>query len=341
LIKAMRNPLAVFLAVIIVTGLILSSGCTTAITTTTTTTATAVPMTEVSENKTITLTAEPTITTSSAIPTTTTTKPPAITRSMNPEEEFLAKGLSNFENTNSYKFDLSLDISMNITAQKSGIIVMKTLSSGGFDKSTKEMEMKMSMAMRGESSEAEDSFSQNASYDLYMSHDWAYLRTETPELGEQWEKYSVSNLDDAFNVDIVEQQTAMLDSPSKIEIIGSEIVNGFDCFIFSVVPDKAALAKYLNEQQASGTNFNSLLDYNDVLKSYTILCYIGKDSNLLMRITYDIQMEYTNAQAGIYSSSGKTSMILFMDMNIHNLNQPFSVTLPPEAETATITGSDS
>jgi hypothetical protein len=343
------------LLVCIVTSLALS-GCTGAAITTTVPVITSAPPTTAE----IITTSPPAETTTAAITTTpppatiastiVETTTPALTtpvRQLTPEEQIVADAMSYFEELNSYTFDVVLGMTMVMTSgNQTGSMVIKSNYGGGVDLAAKNMQLLLDMSMTSET--PMDDFysendtdrsqtmiydSQNMSLDMYVLEDWVYMRTESDTEPETWIKSPTTNMDDAFNLDLVKQQTVMLDSPSKIEFLRSEIVDGINCDVYSVTPDKAALERYLNKQTGA-TGLNTV-DYGDMLKSLSYICYIAKDTNLLERISLNLVLEMTEENAGPSMDwYDKLVMTMTMDMNVGGHGQPFNLTLPDEAADA-------
>jgi hypothetical protein len=226
-------------------------------------------------------------------------------------------------------------LNMDMTATggtQPGTISMDTTSDGGINLDTNQMELTMDLSMTSDNPDL-DTGLQNMSYSMYMLTDWVYMKIAMPGLGEQWMKANITNPDESFNMNIAEQQTAMLESPSKIELVRSETVDGVDCNVFSITPNMDELADWYNEQ--GSTDLNNNIDYTDVFKEYSILCYVSKDANQLKRMALTMVMQMNAEDAG--ESSEEFDMMnidVLMDMTIADQNGSFSVVLPPEAENA-------
>lgn len=261
-----------------------------------------------------------------------------------PEAITLSTGITNFQNLNSYTYDLKMGMTIKTSGNQTGSVVMQTTSNGGADKSAKTMVMKIMMNATLEGADDPNGNtttpqSESQNYDLYELGDTAYTRTAAADTGEKWSKYSIADPDKAFSIDVVKQQMRILDSPTDIQNEGSETINGSDCYKLSVIPDMDAVVNYLNSQQ-SGTDYSQILDFKDALKSCSILCWVGKDNNLLMRVSISINVEYSLQQVGFSTNpDDQATTDIVMDLTMNNINEPFSVTLPPEANSAADQGS--
>ncbi len=247
-------------------------------------------------------------------------------------EKKLADAMTNFENLQSYTFDLVLNMDITGTGgTQPGNIVMETSSSGGINMDSKQMELKMLMSMTGDVPDMEEGL-QNLGLDIYLIDNWTYMRVKMAEIGEQWMKANTTNPDEAFNINMAQKQVAVLDSPSMIEIIRTESVNGIECDVYSVTPDMASLAEWYNEQ--GNYDLENNIDYADVFKDFSILCYISQETNQLKRMSIEMNMQMTGEALDSAAEVDNVNINILMDMNIANENGAFTVVLPPEAENA-------
>lgn len=118
------------------------------------------------------------------------------------------------------------------------------------------------------------------------------------------------------------QQNDYLFSKSTITVDGSETINGTSCWKVTITPDLTELIKYLNEQQAIEDS-SAITNPADSLKNIKMTAWVAKDTSFVikMNMTMDI---VTEAQ----------TMSLVMSTTITNINQPVTITLPPDAVNA-------
>jgi len=249
-------------------------------------------------------------------------------------EQILSDSLENYENLNTYKFDVDMDILADISGGiQSGKMTIISKISGVTNVASQQMQMKMDMSMS-----AYGSGEQNIAYDMYILADWTYMRMEIPGMGEQWIKMPTTDeLMESYNTDVVDQQLQPLDSPVKIELLRYEDVDGLECYVLSITPDMDELMQWVSEQQGTSedVDWEELATISDVFKEFTYVCYIAKDSNLLKKMVVDMVMEFTPEQAGASTGDFDTMMMeIRMDMYLYDHNEPFSINLPDEAENA-------
>lgn len=313
MVKITRIILLSMLAVILTAGLWLSSCSSAATTVPTNTTAAAQP--------------------SSTLPGSTVSAAEQLKY-----EQALGTATTGLDKLNTYRYDMILNMNMDITGgEQAGALIMKTTSSGGINKPTKEMEFKMGISMEGAA--LGDAGAQSVSYDLYMLTEWAYMRLDIPGMGEQWMKTMISGIDKSFNINMAEKQTAVLTDPTTVKYLRTETLNGVECYVLSIEPTMEEMAKWYNEQGS-----NQLADgvnYGDIIKSFSIICYITADTNLLAKMTMNMTMSFTAAQASVAAGSfDNMNVDVLMDMTIHDQNQPFAIILPDAAANATEVSGD-
>jgi hypothetical protein len=260
-------------------------------------------------------------------------------------QQMLADAVNSYKNLNTYKFNIDMDIESNATGGSSPWSMnLSTKWGGGTNVASKQTQMTldMSMAMIGMGQNGDK---QTISYNMYALADWLYMNM--PDFttgGVQWIKVAMSDkVKQMLNLNTVDEQIKPLDSPTTLEYLRTEKVNGIDCYVLSVSPNADELAQWLSKQNTSAGNqdWKSLVNDSSAFKKYSLLCYLTKDTNLLTRMTVDMTLELTASQAGATPSAfDKMQMNLKMDMTLSDHNKPYSVTLPDEAASARLESED-
>lgn len=259
-------------------------------------------------------------------------------------QQMLADSVKSYENLNTYKFIVIMDIATNVTG---GVnpwgTSLQNLVTGGSNIAEEQtgMTMQMTMAMVGM---GQDNEPQSLAYDIYALPDWVYMKMSLTGMGEQWLKVAMSSsLKQILNLDTVSQQMQPLKSPSKVEYLRTEAVDGVDCYVLSVSPSPEQMAKWLTDQKINSGNLDwqNLVSNTDAFKEFSLLYYVAKDSNLTMRMVMNMAIELSAAEAGSTDLSfDNMQMNVKSDMKIFDHNQPFSITLPDEASLATEVSED-
>jgi hypothetical protein len=175
---------------------------------------------------------------------------------------------------------------------------------------------------------------QQMGMEIYIVDEWVYVRMSIPEVGEEWMKMELTP--EMWGLwEQVDQQVELLETATEVKFVGSEVVNGIQCYVFDIMPDMEQLAEYLAQQQvmlgmglAEMENLEELLDKT----SLSIEEWIAKDSSLLMKAQANMRVEVTPDDVGATPEDfDKMTMDLSMDMTVYDYNQPVSIELPPEA----------
>jgi hypothetical protein len=249
-------------------------------------------------------------------------------------EEILNDATTNYALLDTCKFDIDMDISTEIIGGSTpGEMTMYSRISGGMNKSSQQIQMNMDMSVEGTGLG-----SQNVYAEMYIFPDWTYMKMEVPGMGEQWVKMETTeDLAAALNTEAVDQQIGMLDSPLEVTYLRSESVDGLDCYVLSITPNVGELTDWIDQQNTGvdDIDWDEFLDVYSIFTKFSYICYVVKDTRIMKKLVLEMEMEYTSEQMGDYYADFDTqTMYIYMNMNIYDHNEPFSVTLPDEAENA-------
>jgi hypothetical protein len=122
---------------------------------------------------------------------------------------------------------------------------------------------------------------QDISMGMYIVNGWMYMRIGLPQGGEQWMKMKLNNeLWTAQNQ--LSQQIEFLKTAIEVTLLGSEKVDGVDCYVLQIKPNMEALTKWVlsQQQQQSGIGGIDLskLDLAKLFKTISIKEWIAKDT---------------------------------------------------------------
>jgi hypothetical protein len=259
-------------------------------------------------------------------------------------QQMLADSIDNYEKLNTYQLDINTYIATNVTG---GANPWKTTMNnkviGGKNIESDQIHLlqEMTVAMEGQGQNGEV---QTLDRDMYVVNNYLYMNMSLTGMGEQWFKLPLSDkLREFLGFSAVDQEMGILESPAKVEYLGIEQLNGIDCYVLSISPGADELAQWLGEQDTSFTNvdWRALANDSNVYNNFSLLCYLTKDSNLFMKMTIEMAIELNAQQAGAADSDyDKVQMYLYMDMNLYDHDQPYSVTLPPGASFAKLVSED-
>jgi len=233
----------------------------------------------------------------------------------------------------SYRFTMDMEQEVEIfdlsVANESNSMKMTSRSVGAGDVNLTDKSMKMSISSVTSSDDMEDVTTDMEMYfisdTIYMTFDgnWTQLKIPLPE--EMWDKQNQ-----------VKIQIELLNE-SAIELIGSEKINGTDCYKLKVVPDMDTYSKIFEEQFGStppvGVNLTAL--YENMEMKWDV--WLAKDTHLPMK--YQIYVNYIITPDMIEQQNNETKpfkmdAMLGATMNFYDFNQPIIVELPEEAKSA-------
>jgi len=229
-----------------------------------------------------------------------------------------------------YAFDMDASETIDVIGgTEPGTMSLAADATGVIDNANKEMQLGMNMTMN-----VPEEDQQQMGMEIYIVDEWVYVRMSIPEVGEEWMKMELTP--EMWGLwEQVDQQVELLETATEVKFVGSEVVNGIQCYVFDIMPDMEQLAEYLAQQQvmlgmglAEMENLEELLDKT----SLSIEEWIAKDSSLLMKAQANMRVEVTPDDVGATPEDfDKMTMDLSMDMTVYDYNQPVSIELPPEA----------
>lgn len=261
-------------------------------------------------------------------------------------QQMLSDSIVNNNKLNSYKFDLDSNAITSVTGgQNPWKMVLDTAVSGGENIATRQTHLIMAMTYSYSEIASANVGSETLTYDVYGIQDMMYMKMTIPGIIDKWIKVSMSSkMENTFYFNTVDEQMGPLNEPAKITYLKTEKVNGIDCYVLVVTPSTDELAQWLSEQNTSaGKNLDwqNLVKNTAAIKSFSLTAYITKDSNLLTRMVVTTSMEITPAEAGNNPADYDIMQLsINTDMKLSDQNQPYSVTLPSDAASATLVSED-
>ena len=227
------------------------------------------------------------------------------------------------------KADLDMSMTMNMVGGAESVEMTAVGDgTGAVDKVDKEMHMIMNMDM-----DISGQGEQKYALEYYIVGGWMYMMMEIPGQGEQWTKTELAETYDVWWLETgAEVQIKLLTTAIKVNYLGSEAVNGTDCYVFEVVPSMEVAGNLVSQQlQFLGMDLGQF-NPADLLKEISAKQWIAKDSYLPMKAEVDALLEIHPEDVGATEDDFEKMTI---DMNIggryYDYNQPVDITLPPEA----------
>ena len=170
--------------------------------------------------------------------------------------------------------------------------------------------------------------------EMYLAGDTVYIRADAPEEPVGWQ--SEKALPELWETMLLlrEQIIAQRDVLEEVEVnfVGTEEVDGIDCYIFEVMPTEEAFFKAMQKQAQMGQQHSAGPYDLDSLFSAALLqpadtsvrYWVAKDEYYLKRIETALESDLTEL--------GGKYIKIHIDLNIQSPSAPVIVELPPEAE---------
>jgi hypothetical protein len=163
-----------------------------------------------------------------------------------------------------------------------------------------------------------------------------YALAEISEIGLMWAK---SEMPPGYweEMNQVEPQIELLEA-AQVEVIGSELVGGVDCYVLQLTPDMGQLWQLFVQQTeiAYGYEVFDVAEefLQEIFQSFSMKQWIAKDTYLLTKAEIDMAVELTPEASGFPEEEGLMTMDITIVLLAYDYNQPVSIALPPEAEEA-------
>jgi hypothetical protein len=166
----------------------------------------------------------------------------------------------------------------------------------------------------------------------YLLDDFVYMMMDLPEVGPMWMKLEMPEV--AWEeMNQVESQIGLLEA-SQVKIIGSETIDGIDCYVLQLTPDMEQLWQVVMQQaEVAGEEIVDIQGefLEEIFRSSSVKQWIAKDTYFLTKAQIDMVAELTPEALGSPQEEGLVTMEIALDLLFYNYNQSVSIVLPPEA----------
>ena len=171
---------------------------------------------------------------------------------------------------------------------------------------------------------------------VYIIDDYAYMKFQTAEAGDDWIKVSKNDENlDLFNIQMLQQEFEMLESPDNVEFIEYEEIDGKECAVIDLIPNDEYLREYASQQVNMSIELENLDDITGIYESMNYRIWIETDSNYVRKITMDVRIKFTEEQIELMEDfSGEIAAYVTGILSFSGYNTPVSIIIPEEAERA-------
>jgi len=249
-------------------------------------------------------------------------------------QEIIDGVIQSLSDINTYHCDM--DMSMNMAGE------------GGGETVDVSMDMKLNAVIDLENAKMKANITMNTSdpdegdremaMEMYIIGEITYMMMDIPLLGPMWVKAPMP-AGYYQTMGQVKPQVDLLET-AQIELLGSETVNGIDCYLLKVTPDIELLWKLALQQMESPSNGAAFtIDeelLSNMLRSYSVKQWFAKDTYFLAKADVSLSLEITPDSMGFTEEEeGSITMDITMILFSYDYNQPVTIELPPEAAEAT------
>jgi len=249
-------------------------------------------------------------------------------------EEIRDAAVEAWTNIETTQFDLNT--TWNITkknGEPSEVLLLITITGTGIlDEVNQEMKLETEMtSMTSSYLPPEAGGTMDIQIEQYLIPRAIYTKTTIPGGPTIWTKEDVEK--DWEEVSPMKQEMELLTS-GQVELLGSEEINGTDCYLLKVVPSIEKLWEVMIEP--SMLIMEEEVDPQEMVESGSLRVWIAKDSLFLMKD--EMEMRTVVSSEAVKLPLGEEEFEMIVDVegsSTHrNYNEPVSIELPPEAEEA-------
>lgn len=242
-----------------------------------------------------------------------------------------SNAISNSAELTTAKFEMSMSMAMEVTGGSDpGKATMSANAFGSIDIINMEMQMTLNGSMNFPGSDGDISFEEA----MYLTGGWLYMEVSVPGEGDYWIKEKLP--DYAWTSENpLAQQVEFLQTAFQVTKLGTEKVDGVDCYIIQVTPDMGALSKWVMSQQRSTDLDMGNIDLSKVFKSFSIKEWIARDEYLPVKAEINVSLEMRPEDMGETAESAdmdKLTMNMSEQIKYYDYGKPVTIQLPPEAQ---------
>jgi len=223
------------------------------------------------------------------------------------------------------EFDMEMAIEMFIAVEGEMVdMVLSTDGTGALDIPGEKLYMDMTMVL-----EMPEIDEMEMAMEVYIVDDWVYAGTSIFGLPPAWVKAPVES-DDWDEMNIASQQVDLL-LGVEVEIVGTDTVDGTECYVLEVTPDMEKVWA-LMAFAGAGEALPSDLDLEELISDMSFKQWIAKDTYFTLKTNMDLTLELTPESLGMESEGDfEAAAELALLITLYNVNEPVTIELPPEA----------
>jgi hypothetical protein len=246
-------------------------------------------------------------------------------------QEIIDGVIESFDNIKTYQFDL--DMTMHATGKEKDEAVEHTMTmnnSGTLDFDNLQMKVALSGGSDDEMMKVE----------MYVIDGMMYAKPEAPGEEPMWikSKAPAEAWGSLSGVSGLNNYQALLQT-AQVEVIGSDRVEGIDCYVLKLTPEMGELYQTAMDPTGGGGTGQVLPPVpeellQDIFRNFSVKQWVAKDTYFLMKVEIDMALETPPDLLEYLNEEGVKSVDITISFLAYNYNQPVTIVLPSEAEEA-------
>lgn len=166
----------------------------------------------------------------------------------------------------------------------------------------------------------------------YLIDNVMYTKSYTADTTTTWTKQKFTE-ESWENLNQMAQQMDMLKS-APVELLGSEQLDGIDCYVLRVTPDLAEMYQTMMQNFSSeGKWLSKIFDFKEMIQNASVKMLVAKDTFFVIKD--EIKMTLVMNQDSMHMPLGDTKLEMKMDYEMitrnYDYNKPVTITPPTEA----------
>ncbi|HID44052.1 MAG TPA: hypothetical protein EYP30_09855 [Archaeoglobaceae archaeon] len=243
------------------------------------------------------------------------------------------------EKVDTYKLDMNMEMKTVMSNETESIEMTTFISgNGAVDQENRKMMMKLTTSLSG--LEEKESF--ETEMEMYYIESEMYMKMDmgVPEFPARWMKMKMPE-ENWESQNQLDQQLELL-NVSEIEILGSEEIDGIECYVLKITPDMEKLWEVITNRPGINEQMKELNDFDlgDIVKETYVKYWITKDTKFPIKTLTRMKMELTpeimsTSDANVSGFQPSMTMDSEIEIKYYDYNEPVEIELPEEARNAT------
>lgn len=239
---------------------------------------------------------------------------------------------STLDEIDTYEFDMEAESTTELTkyGKKAGLETITT-GKGVVDRVSKRMRLEMTttMGVSGKTSTV------GSKAKMYCVNDSIYMKTSIgiSELPSTWLRMQLT--EERWNSQNQLDEYFELLNKSEVEVLGSETIEGTDCYAIKIIPDNEKLWEMMVNEPAMSKQMQEINRSELKIENTSARYWVAKDTYFPVRTEISMQVKLDPEALNMTSQEDITAeMDLAVKVNYHNYNEPVTISLPQEAKEA-------